>query len=102
MASAPRTNLTRLVQIRAVDESWPLYGVVETSPANQSSAIHRRHAALVDRSVLVALSAHVGDTITVGMADFVIETHPAVGEKLGRARCRNTALPRPATRGPAL
>ena len=33
------------------------------------------------------------------MADFVIETHPAVGEKLVRARCRNTALPRPAMRG---
>jgi hypothetical protein len=36
------------------------------------------------------------------MADFVIETHPAVGEKLGRARCRNTALPRPAIRGARL
>ena len=35
-------------------------------------------------------------------ADFVIETQPAVGEKLVRARCRNTALPRPAIRGPAL
>jgi hypothetical protein len=31
--------------------------------------------------------------------DFVIETQPAVGEKLFRARCRNTALPRPAMRG---
>src|SRR5882757_4342358 len=34
--------------------------------------------------------------------DFVIETQPAVGEKLLRARCRNTALPRPAMRGAAL
>ena len=30
------------------------------------------------------------------MLDSVIETHPAVGEKFMRARCRNTALPRPA------
>jgi putative ABC transport system permease protein len=72
MASAPRTNLTRLVQIRAVDRSWPLYGTVETSPANQASTIQQRHAALVDHSVLVALGAHVGDTITVGVASFVI------------------------------
>jgi len=36
------------------------------------------------------------------MLDFVIETQPAVAEKLERAKCRNTALPRPATRGPAL
>ena len=34
--------------------------------------------------------------------DFVIETHPAVGPKLSRAKCKNTALPRPATRGELL
>ena len=34
--------------------------------------------------------------------DFVIDTQPAVGAKLLRARCKNTALPRPATRGAAL
>ena len=36
------------------------------------------------------------------MDDFVIETHPAVGEKFVRARCKNTALPRPLMRGAAL
>ena len=36
------------------------------------------------------------------MADWVIETQPAVGEKSCRARCRNTALPRPAIRGAVL
>src|SRR6266700_583603 len=30
------------------------------------------------------------------IADFVMETQPAVGPKLSRARCKNTALPRPA------
>src|ERR1039457_6389047 len=36
------------------------------------------------------------------MADFVIETHPAVGPKLSRTKCRNTALPRPAMHGELL
>ena len=72
MASVPRTALTRLVQIRAVDSSWPLYGSVQTTPANQLASIHQRHAALVDPSVLVALRARVGDSITVGVANFVI------------------------------
>ena len=36
------------------------------------------------------------------IADFVIETHPAVGPKLPRARCRNTPLPRPLTGGELL
>jgi hypothetical protein len=36
-----------------------------------------------------------------GMLDFVIETHPAVGE-IGTRQMQEQALPRPATRGPAL
>jgi len=36
------------------------------------------------------------------MAGRVIETHPAVGPKLSRAKCKNTALPRPAIRGELL
>ena len=36
------------------------------------------------------------------IAGFVIETHPAVGEKFSRVRCRKTALPRPAMRGELL
>ena len=36
------------------------------------------------------------------IADFVIETQPAVGPKFARARCKNTALPRPAMRGELL
>jgi hypothetical protein len=36
------------------------------------------------------------------IAAFVIETHPAVAEKFSRARCKNTALPRPAMRGELL
>ena len=36
------------------------------------------------------------------IADFVIETQPAVGPKFSRAKCKNTALPRPAMRGEVL
>jgi len=36
------------------------------------------------------------------ISDLVMETHPAVGPKFSRARCRKTALPRPAIRGEVL
>src|SRR3954454_18193884 len=36
------------------------------------------------------------------IAGRVMATQPAVGPKLGRARCRKTALPRPAIRGRVL
>jgi hypothetical protein len=39
---------------------------------------------------------------TCNIADLVMAIQPAVGPKFSRARCKNTALPRPATRGRVL
>jgi pyridoxal phosphate enzyme (YggS family) len=47
-------------------------------------------------TILVSLPSRFSSR---SIAPFVIDTHPAVGEKSVRARCRNTALPRPAMRG---
>ena len=72
MASVPRTSRTRLVQVRGVSATWPLYGEVLTEPANVLPQLQRRHAAVVDRSLLASLGAAVGDTVTVGSASFAI------------------------------
>ncbi|HEX2778646.1 MAG TPA: FtsX-like permease family protein, partial [Gemmatimonadaceae bacterium] len=72
MAAVPRTAKTRLVQVRWVSATWPLYGEVATEPLNILPTIQRRHIAIVDRSLLTSLQARVGDTVTVGMASFTI------------------------------
>jgi len=72
MALVERTGHTRLSQIRAVTERYPLYGEITTSPAKQWSRLQEGRYALVDPSLLVALDAHVGDTLTLGFARFVI------------------------------
>jgi putative ABC transport system permease protein len=72
MALIERTGHTRLSQVRAVTDLYPLYGEITTSPANQWSRLQQGRFALVDPSLLVALDAHVGDTLTLGFARFII------------------------------
>ena len=72
MALLERTGATRLAQIRAATEKYPLYGEILTDPAGAWSRLQSGHNALVDPSLLVALHAHVGDTLALGFARFVI------------------------------
>src|SRR6476661_5782704 len=72
MALVERTGHTRLSQVRAVTDRYPLYGEITTSPAKQWSRLQQGRNALVDPSLLIALDAHVGDTLTLGFARFVI------------------------------
>ena len=72
MALVPRTGGTRLVQVRAVSDNYPFYGVITTQPAGKWSSLRNQTVALVDPSLLIALNAHLGDTITLGLAKFTI------------------------------
>jgi len=72
MALVQRTGGTRLSQIRAVTPGYPFYGEITTSPAGEWSRLQSGHRALVDPTLLVALDAHVGDTLTLGYSKFVI------------------------------
>ena len=72
MALVQRTGGTRLSQVRAVTPGYPFYGEIITSPAGEWSRLQSGPRALVDPTLLVALDAHLGDTITLGFAKFVI------------------------------
>jgi putative ABC transport system permease protein len=72
MALAPRANATRLVQVRAVGDHYPLVGHVLTDPADAWTRLPSGAHALVDPALLTALGAHVGDTLALGYARFDI------------------------------
>jgi putative ABC transport system permease protein len=72
MGLVQRSGKTRLVQVRAVSANFPFYGVITTSPAGKWQALQSGPVALVDPSLLVALDANVGDTLSLGMMKFVI------------------------------
>ena len=72
MALVQRTGLTRLAQIQAVTPGYPFYGEILTSPAGEWAHLQEGRIALVDPSLLIALDAHVGDTLALGFARFII------------------------------
>ncbi len=74
--SANGEGRARLVQIRALDGPYPLYGRVETTPAEAARLVGRdTTGALVDGTLLLQMEAAVGDTIEVGD-----RSYPIVGQ----------------------
>ncbi len=72
MAVIKRSGNTRLVQVRAVSANYPFYGTITTTPAGKWGTLRTEAVALVDPSLLVALDAKLGDTLTLGLGKFVI------------------------------
>src|SRR5262245_25169407 len=62
MASAPRTQRVRMVQLRAITGGYPYYGAVDTKPAGVWPKIRQGRYAVVDPALLPQLNARVGDT----------------------------------------
>ncbi len=69
MAVNPANRETQLVQVKAVGEGYPFYGVLETSPPG---AALTGETALVGADLLDQLGLKVGDPLKVGAATFTI------------------------------
>jgi putative ABC transport system permease protein len=72
MAVVTKTSAMRLVQVRAVTTPYPFYGEIGTAPAGAWATLGTGPDAVVDSSLLVALNARVGDTLSLGLGKFVI------------------------------
>ena len=72
MAFVQRTGGTRLTQVRGINPQFPLYGDVVTEPAGAWARLRKEQVAVVDPTLLLALDAKVGDTLTIGYARFEI------------------------------
>ncbi|HUQ46466.1 MAG TPA: FtsX-like permease family protein [Gemmatimonadaceae bacterium] len=72
MALVERTGGTRLAQIRAVTPGYPFYGEILTQPAGQWARLQSGRFALVDPALLLAVDGHVGDTLALGFARFIV------------------------------
>ncbi len=57
---------SRLSQIRAIDGPFPIYGTIETEPADAASLYQNEEQALVEQSVMRQFGISVGDSIQVG------------------------------------
>lgn len=61
-----------LVELKAVDGRYPLYGTLGSEPAQPLAAALAGHGALVEAAFLERLGTSVGQTIRIGAADFTI------------------------------
>ncbi|HEY7509996.1 MAG TPA: FtsX-like permease family protein, partial [Vicinamibacteria bacterium] len=68
MAYVPRTSGSRLVQVTAVEDGYPFYGVITTDPPQAWAQVAKGGGVLVDPSLLTALDARVGDVLALGEA----------------------------------
>lgn len=68
----PRTQGTRLVQVRALQGSFPYYGSLETEPVLAGTAFKNSKSALVDKTLMMQFNMHVNDSIKVGEVTFQI------------------------------
>ena len=66
MVYFPRTEGTRLVQVRALGGEFPYYGGLDTEPAQAARAFRHGGGALVEEALLQQFDARVGDSIRVG------------------------------------
>ncbi len=63
----------RLVQVRALDAGWPLYGEVDTFPAGIWEKVRAgSRSCLVEESLLLQSGAKVGELLQLGQAEFLI------------------------------
>ncbi|WP_342644858.1 FtsX-like permease family protein [Mucilaginibacter sp. CSA2-8R] len=67
-----KSNDTRLVQIKALQGSYPYYGSIETTPAKASTDFKEGKYALVDAALMQQYKAHINDSVKIGKLTFQI------------------------------
>ena len=66
MVYLPRSEGTRLAQVRALEGGFPFYGQLRTEPSTAARSWQSAGEALVDDGLLLQFGAQVGDSIRVG------------------------------------
>ncbi|WP_040444149.1 ABC transporter permease [Eudoraea adriatica] len=66
MAAFPKNEGSKLVRVRGIKGSFPLYGELETEPAEASTTYISKEGALVDATVMLQFDLEVGDLIKIG------------------------------------
>ncbi len=73
MVYFPKSQNTRLAQVKALQGEFPYYGKLETIPESAGVDFRNGKKALVDQTLMLQYNAKVGDSIKVGYTTFLIE-----------------------------
>lgn len=72
MAAFPKNESSKLVRVRGLEGDFPLYGEIETEPADAATSYISNEGALVDATVMLQFELEVGDIIKIGNASLPI------------------------------
>jgi len=65
-------TVAKMIELRAVQAAFPLYGTMELDGQKYDHALLKDHGALVRPELLTALGAKIGDQLRIGVATFTI------------------------------
>lgn len=72
MVAFPRSESSRLVNVRALEGGFPYYGELETVPQDAAQTFRTQGTALVDDNLMIQHGAEPGDSIRIGLGTFEI------------------------------
>lgn len=72
MVYFPRTDGTRLVQVRGISGLYPYYGTIETEPLWAAGDIQNGKYALVDEKLMLQFGVDLGDIVKFGNVEYEI------------------------------
>ena len=72
MARRPDDTKATLVELKAVDAAYPLYGEVKLADPGDAQALLKDHGALAEKELLPRLGLHIGDTLKIGTGTFTL------------------------------
>ncbi|NND08206.1 MAG: FtsX-like permease family protein [Saprospiraceae bacterium] len=91
MVYFPKDGGTRLINVRAVEGSFPFYGRIKTEPAGVAADFTEGRKALVDQTLLLQFNASPKDSVKIGDLTFLIEG--SVLEVPGQSAITTTIAP---------
>jgi putative ABC transport system permease protein len=71
-AMANSSQDRRLIELKAVDDLYPLVGSMDLSPKIDLKTALENHGALVEKGLLERLKIQIGDSVQIGKATFVV------------------------------
>ena len=72
MVYFPKSQGTRLVQVKALEGDFPYYGSLETTPVRAAKEFRDSQAVIVDKTLMLQFNASVGDSLKIGEVTFEI------------------------------
>lgn len=72
MVYFPKTEGSRLVQVRGLEGPFPFYGEFETYPVNAKDFLEKGNYLVMEQSVMVQFGVEVGDPVRIGNQTFEV------------------------------